>query len=277
MGVRPDYGWVEPANYTQRFAAVLKIARALVYSHSVIEREEQVRRYVDEGLTREAAEAASDEVFAFLDPKMTRFMTRPFGQGGQRAPTPVSWILDTFAYGKAIASTTPAEGRVFRMSQLRDMLHTLIDETRDLMGQLLFLSPHEETGEREGFPAIPWGQLRDNPSESRLGHSFVRDESTPWPLDGKTALLSRVTTDPALKKAWLGSRSQLSRSKASDAYRAQADEFRGRLLVLMHMTGGQPARSTELLGLRVCNTKQAGIRNVFIEHDMVTGWNRSGT
>ncbi|OTB19505.1 hypothetical protein K445DRAFT_8538 [Daldinia sp. EC12] len=151
MGVRPDYGWVEPANYTQRFAAVLKIARALVYSHSVIEREEQVCRYVDEGQTREKAEASSREVLEILQLKITTFMTQPFSNGHLRG--------------------------------------------------LLFLSPHEETGEREGFLAILWGQLKDNPSESRLGHSFVRDADAQWPLNGQTALLSRVTTDAALKKA----------------------------------------------------------------------------
>jgi hypothetical protein len=37
----------------------------------------------------------------------------------------------------------------------------------------------------------------------------------------------------------------------------------------MHMTGGQPARSPEILSVRHCDTVQGGYRNLFIEDGMV--------
>ena len=49
----------------------------------------------------------------------------------------------------------------------------------------------------------------------------------------------------------------------------QVDQFRARLLVLMHITGGQPARGTEILSVRYRNTSVGGYRNVFIEDGLV--------
>ena len=37
----------------------------------------------------------------------------------------------------------------------------------------------------------------------------------------------------------------------------------------MHIVGGQPARATELLGIRHSNTKQGGLRNIFIDRGIV--------
>jgi hypothetical protein len=40
-------------------------------------------------------------------------------------------------------------------------------------------------------------------------------------------------------------------------------------LLICHMVGGQPARATELIGMRYANTKQGGLRNIFIDRGMV--------
>ena len=45
--------------------------------------------------------------------------------------------------------------------------------------------------------------------------------------------------------------------------------FREKLLALMHMTAGQPARATEILSVRHSNTIKGGHRNIFIEDGMV--------
>ncbi|KAL1972365.1 hypothetical protein VTN31DRAFT_6779 [Thermomyces dupontii] len=52
-------------------------------------------------------------------------------------------------------------------------------------------------------------------------------------------------------------------------YLKSADRFLERLLLLIHVTGGQPARAPELLSLRHRNTRGGGIRNVFIESGLV--------
>jgi radical SAM superfamily enzyme len=59
------------------------------------------------------------------------------------------------------------------------------------------------------------------------------------------------------------------RGHAVRDYGQAVDEFRAQMLVLMHMTGGQPARSPEILGLRVRNTANGGVRNIFIHNGVV--------
>ena len=49
----------------------------------------------------------------------------------------------------------------------------------------------------------------------------------------------------------------------------QVVAFRSQLLILMHMTGGQPARGTEILSVRHRNTVKGGHWNLFIEDGLV--------
>jgi hypothetical protein len=52
-------------------------------------------------------------------------------------------------------------------------------------------------------------------------------------------------------------------------YMAQVARFRENLLVLMHITGGQPARGPEILSIRHSNTVKGEYRNIFIEDQLV--------
>jgi hypothetical protein len=59
-----------------------------------------------------------------------------------------------------------------------------------------------------------------------------------------------------------------------------ADRFRELLLAAVHLLGGQPTRTTELLGIRFVNTPNGGRRNVFIQHQIVyitTGYHKGYT
>lgn len=48
------------------------------------------------------------------------------------------------------------------------------------------------------------------------------------------------------------------------------DSFLRRLLLLVHLTAGQPARGTKLLSVRCLNTINDQHRSVFVEHGMVS-------
>jgi len=37
----------------------------------------------------------------------------------------------------------------------------------------------------------------------------------------------------------------------------------------MHIVRGQPVRATELLGMKHSNTKQGGLRNIFIDYRII--------
>jgi hypothetical protein len=60
------------------------------------------------------------------------------------------------------------------------------------------------------------------------------------------------------------------RSAAVHHYLQQVDRFLERLLLLVHITAGQPGRATELLSLRYVNTVHGRHRNIFIENGMVS-------
>jgi hypothetical protein len=52
-------------------------------------------------------------------------------------------------------------------------------------------------------------------------------------------------------------------------YGVRVEEFREKLLAMVHLTAGQPARGPEILGLWYRNTGQGGVRNIFVERGMV--------
>jgi hypothetical protein len=60
------------------------------------------------------------------------------------------------------------------------------------------------------------------------------------------------------------------RPKPAQAYQDQIRRFLQRLLLLCHITAGQPARATELLSLRHSNTVNGRHRSIFIEHGLVS-------
>jgi superfamily II DNA/RNA helicase len=66
----------------------------------------------------------------------------------------------------------------------------------------------------------------------------------------------------------VGSRSGVQRERVRDWLR-QVEAFRAQLLVLMHMTGGQPARGPEILSVQHQNTPGGEHRNLFIEDGLV--------
>src|SRR5450432_3275936 len=60
------------------------------------------------------------------------------------------------------------------------------------------------------------------------------------------------------------------RMEAVMEYQQKVEQFQEKMLLVMHMVGGQPARATELLGMRHSNTKQGGLRNIIIDRKMVS-------
>ncbi|KAG7406775.1 hypothetical protein Forpe1208_v014506 [Fusarium oxysporum f. sp. rapae] len=124
-----------------------------------------------------------------------------------------------------------------------------------------------------GLPVIPWSKIEDRHGESTLDHSFLCDEENQgWVKKGNGWVQDQINASTARTKTWLAqpfNRECPYREKAIRGYGRSIEQFRSQLFMLMHMTGGQPARSTEILGLRMWNTMNGGIRNIFIHEGMV--------
>jgi len=111
---------------------------------------------------------------------------------------------------------------------------------------------------------FPVDQLNDNPSESKPGYSFIENESTKLPVEGKRWLFYRIIMDEFRGHEFVhegdGARWKEDQVKA---YMRSIRQFKEKLLVLIHISRGQPARATELLTIRHCKTRNGGRRNNF--------------
>ncbi|KAH0553343.1 hypothetical protein GP486_006567 [Trichoglossum hirsutum] len=166
------------------------------------------------------------------------------------------------------------------MTDFRRLVHKLLEEARAiLMNELLFI---KEKGERE-LPTYCWSELKDNPSKDKPDWYFIQDrrnrmqEQDHW-------LLNRILQTPELASKFMHQETGVWKQRRVNDYLDKLSYFLEKLLVLIYMTGRQPARSTELLSIRYCNTKKGGHRNIFIENGLLVivtyyykGYNITGT
>jgi superfamily II DNA helicase RecQ len=258
LGVKDD-GWRGPDEYPPILSAMVKVSRFLV---------------IQQGLEFEAMEDPASNEFVgcltWVQRMMDQFMVR--GSHG-----PMQWMLDLRTYGMKIYFNTTAEGHIdwhgdtvlykkiqFSMADFRGMVHDLVAETRRLLREELTLTSDEE------LPVIPWRDLRDNPVNRQAGWNFTQDERNRFPVDGVWWLFNRIGQNTRLARRFLRSGPIFAWNRVRvEEYMAAVVRFRENLLVLMHMTGGQPARGTEILSIRHSNTIKGEHRNVFIENGLV--------
>jgi len=84
------------------------------------------------------------------------------------------------------------------MDQLRGMIHRLVEETRRDLMELMMLEINAEGEVEAGLPPIDWERLSDNPSEEKVGWSFLKDIQNKFAVDGKWWLLKRVSYEERL-------------------------------------------------------------------------------
>lgn len=92
--------------------------------------------------------------------------------------------------------------------------------------------------------------------------------------DGKRWMLDRVLETDWLRAEFLEVRKKdakvMWKPAAIKEYASQINNFLERLLLLIHLTSGQPARGTEILSLRHFNTVHGHYRSIFIEDGLVS-------
>ena len=153
----------------------------------------------------------------------------------------------------------------FTMEALANMMHGLVAEMREIMAELLIM----EGQDCSQFPVIKWNEIEDDHSEDRVGHSFLTDKRNEWVIARKGFVLGRVFNSAQIKARWMQAGEQSYREQTIRQYGQQVEEFREKILMAMHITGGQPGQGPEVLGLRIYNTAQGGVQNVFIDRGMV--------
>ncbi|KAM4065788.1 DEAD/DEAH box helicase [Hirsutella rhossiliensis] len=250
MGQREGGGWVRVLDYTSIYAAVIKGARMMVLYQSWQEREDEVAKLQGGRLGEEAEQEAREmatPLFQIVRDKVQRFMIKTSGRP-KALPTPMDWMFEALTYGKHVQFDTPADGKVdwvgeqirfqkikFTMDQLSEAPHALTDEARTWLAKLA------EVDDLVALPRIPWARLEDDHSEAQGGKDWV---------------MTQISESKA-------------RVKAVRQYGKAVDQFRERLWMPMHMVSWQPARTTEILGIRMVNTVNGGVRNIMAHNQMM--------
>ncbi|KAJ0299009.1 hypothetical protein KNSL1_013682 [Colletotrichum chrysophilum] len=285
MGISEDGGWVDIRDYTGKYSAVVKVARMLVIQQACSERRDEVARLAED-IGQDAAEDGATSLFQHVRRKVRRFMTRTSGDKDAE-PTPMDWILETRTYGMHIQFNTASAGVIdwvgdrvsyrrvqFTMGQLSDALHELVREARGLLAELTMTDGPDGTEvEPTGrLPDIPWASISDDHSETKAGYSFISDDRNEWVRKADGWLFHRIAGSAAMRRRWglesSGEDGPAFQPGATREYKHTFEQFRERLWMLLHTLGGQPGRATEMGGLRMVNTANGGVRNVFIHDKM---------
>jgi hypothetical protein len=204
LGIRYDDGWLGAEDYTSKYSAVIKLARLMVVQEGYEQRQEAIKRLQERRLTTDEACEQATSYFYFIRRLTHQFMT--MAHNGQD-PTPMQWIFKSRSYGFKIRYTTIAEGCIqwikdnvlyqqirFGMSQVRSMIHGLVEEARKELFELMMVGGGVEK------PSIDWESIVDNPTESRVGWSFLNDERTKFAVDGRWWLYERVFKEQRLRE-----------------------------------------------------------------------------
>ncbi|KAI7458059.1 hypothetical protein KC351_g18349, partial [Hortaea werneckii] len=286
LGVSPKgKGFRGPDTYPSILSAVIKVAHFIV-----VQQADQLGQWDDEEYSpgespcefedsgyessgsRQSPRRRGLSSFDWVRRMMDSFMVRG-------CASPMQWMLDLRAYGMKIGMNTTSPGHVdwsngdtlqykslkFSMADFRGMVAQLHQATRRALVEDVMLTPAADD-----IPAIPWQHLYDDPSNSEPNWSFLDDRRSKLPVDGHDWLFDRIGTRPHLAERFVRpeTSSGIDQERMRDWFR-QVIAFRGKLLALMHITGGQPARGPEILSIRHRNTVQGGHRNLFIEDGMV--------
>ncbi|KAM0700964.1 hypothetical protein Q7P35_011323 [Cladosporium inversicolor] len=273
LGVNPSgRGFRGADTYPSMLSAVIKVAHFMIVQqaerlaqpttgeHEEFSAGRSPCEFEDSGYESERAQTDSSEgrrksgksSFEWVRKMMDRFMVRGCG-------SPMQWMLDLRG------DTLEYKAVKFNIAEFRGMVGQVQQATRRaLLEDLMFAT------DGQGIPAVPWQHLYDDLSNDEAGWSFIRDQRSRLPVDGQSWLHERIGSRLDLRQQFIraGTASGIDREQMRDWLR-QVAAFCGKLLVLMHMTGGQPARGPEILSVWHCNTVQGGYRNLFIEDGMV--------
>ena len=245
--------WEEPGNFNSHLSALTWTAQLVIFAEACfVERDDE------------------DRIPIFLQTICHSYFQQlaesPFGHILQ-------WRLYLFKVGKASVTkhqarwsldgeTVEYKGTELRMSDVQRLVVSEYQRAHVLLyNELLF-------GMNNMLPMQSW-RLRDDLDVDDVGFSWMMLHENMELLDGcEVKLLEQIHSSAELKDMFIvqgvrgeGDGPRMS-EKAMDLYEANAQDLLKRLMVLCHLTSGQPLRQPELLSIKWRNT--ARLRNILI-------------
>ena len=299
LGIDPiGGGWKSATMYTPTLSAIVTTMQAFVAYRALRQFQREVEHLRErQGYSEQEAREIAGSIFHRVREMVDKFMTLT-SHGGQ--PTPMNHVLHARTYGLKIRFTTAAEGMVcwrgneimagpvnFTMNQLRTAVHGLQQTTWiRLLQEMLLLDVDSDGRVRQGTTDIAaqldLPSLYDNPREMSPRWNFIQDPRNACLKDGHIWLFKRVLEEIPLQKRFIRQDShqgnedgpsedttlQLNQTTVDDYFRSLRS-FKEQLFVLVHLTGGAPARGTEITSIQHRNGVNAA-RGVFIENGLVS-------
>jgi hypothetical protein len=107
------------------------------------------------------------------------------------------------------------------------MVHGLVEEARDVLFTKLMKvdMDAERQVDPQQVPPIHWDSMVDNPSESRVGWSFLDDERNKFNVDGQWWLYERMYKEQRLRKEFINESTNQVQEEEVEAYQRHIERF----------------------------------------------------
>lgn len=280
-------GWMPAINYTPILAAVITTMRAIVVYKAWRTRRSQIEMNITNGITEAYAHEGVPSVFELVKKDVNKFMIMTEFGG---YPTPINTVYVQKMYGMKIRYTTKAEGQIswegddtvlvrkikFGMNDIRSIVHGLLAIIRtQLVEELLMLPPNPDPSEwrPSELPRFDISKIADNHRVLDEGWNFFQDVRNEWAVDGEQWMGTRLFDDDSIRQRFIRHQIGITIECDTDAvtrYLRAVKKCKERLIVLVHLSGGAPGRSTELTSIQCENGKYArSQRGVFMDDGLM--------
>jgi superfamily II DNA helicase RecQ len=194
-----------------------------------------------------------------------------------QSPNTLSYVINIFSYALVISKNSPSDGFIawngdvlvyenirLSMIQFRSaILQNIVDAERLLLGLC-------EVRIMNQLPNIPWDSTYDNINNSDYNYSFLTEPRN------KYTEVSKRFNDRRDMEFWMDVNNDFNAHHIA-TFKRTVKSFLEVLLFLVHTTGGQPARSTEIIILQHTNSSSCSIdgrRNIYIDRGLVCIYTR---
>jgi superfamily II DNA helicase RecQ len=165
------------------------------------------------------------------------------------------------------------DGHPLTLDGFRQFIHYIVqDAERTICESLMF-------GDVEVLAKLDLMRLRDNVNIPNINYSFIMDTKNDL-LNGRERMMSLLKKSPCWRTMYKTEQGAFTwKAKGIRKYEWAVEKFLEHLLILIHITGGQPGRGTEITTLKYANSMGA-LRNVFIYDGqvmLVTEYHKSVT
>ena len=276
-----DGSWAKPENFTPKIAAIVTTSKSLVIRQAWRDREVEIEEVMlQEGCDRKDGEWKVPGVFERVQERVQGRMT-VIEFGGK--PNVMDRLVRMLKFGREIRNRTKGEARVgwqgetvdidgvkFRMTDLRMAVHGLLETASRRMRVDLMKLGSEDDGQE--LPKIDLGKIRDAPGVMTEGFNFVQMPDNEWEVDGYEWMAGRLGDRfGRVEKDEDGVENFVVREGVAKDWIRQLKRFKEELFVLVHMTGGAPARGTEIVSVRSENGADGRTgRGIFVDRGLVS-------